>query len=642
MATELFFRHDSFRKGQREIALDTWKALETGSNLLISAPTGCGKTDAVLSPAITYALREGLNVFFLTPKISQHEIACNVVAGIAAKYDGEETVAGLRAVDFVGRRHMCLDDVVRESDAFYELCNRRKKRNTCEYYSNSKKRPGQGTLGTPRHEEMVSECGPVCSHHELFSECKKSSLCPYEIATKIARKSNVVIADYHHIFAPAVRDVFLARIEKLVENSIVIVDEAHNLPSRVRDHLGSTLKQKTIERASQEAKALGNGELEKSLLHFAQGYSALKHKLLKKVEEVFVEPEELEDAAGFSAGEFSRRLADCGMEFLERFNKSKSASLRVGAFLQNWHEHAGSKEYVQIVHRERGLRLCCLDASKATKILNNARASVSMSGTLMPLEYYRDIFGLDEGRTILKEYPSPFEKEHKLNVIINSVTTRYAMRSQSQYEAIAAKLQAAISAMHSRETAIFFPAYSVMQQVLPMLEVAEGKLFVQRPSMRPHETVQLLSAFKEAKGVLCGVAGGSLSEGLDYNAQEIKCIAIVGVPLAEADLESKALVTFYDGKFGNGWDYAVAYPAMNRAVQAAGRGIRNESDKCIVLYLDERYSWGAYAKCLPKTEGFAVANEPWAQFKGFFAGTFGAKGATSEDFAGEDASALYR
>ncbi len=617
---DLMFRHSFFRKGQKEIVQDAWRALQNNSNLLLSAPTGCGKTDAVLSPAISFALQNDLSVFFLTPKISQHEIACSVVRGIAQKYEGEEISSKLRAVDFVGRRHMCLDDAVRESDAFYELCNRRKKKNSCEYFSNCRKKQGQSTLAPPKFEELASAYGSVRGHQELFSECKRAHLCPYEAATKIAQKSSIVICDFHHLFSPSIREVFLARLEKMVENSVVIVDEAHNLPAIAREMQGATLKLKTIERAAQEAKAMQSEELERALSSFAREYAGLKRKLLGKVGEVFVEPQELEEIAGRGLEEFSRSLAGLGMEFLERFNKSKSASLRVAAFLANWDRFAGTGEYCQIVHREKGLRLRCLDASKATGILNNARCSIAMSGTLLPLEYYRDVLGLDKSRTLLREYSSPFPAENKLNLVVDSVTTRYSKRSDAQFRAIAGLLQSAIRAMGSKNAAIFFPAYSVMNGVLVHMDLNNGNFFVQRPSMSPADTAQLLREFREKNGVLCGVAGGSLSEGLDYDKGELKCIAIVGVPIAELDLESKALVNFFDKKYapGSGFNFAVLFPAMNKAVQAGGRGIRKESDKCAVLYLDERYAWNSYAKSLPQTETFALSNEPWLHFPQFF------------------------
>jgi DNA excision repair protein ERCC-2 len=97
---------------------------------------GLGKTDASLCAAITHALKEDLNVFFLTPKISQHKIAMEVVNGIASKYKIEK----LRAVDLVGRSHCCIDENLREldSESFHTSCTKKRRNEECLYYSNAR------------------------------------------------------------------------------------------------------------------------------------------------------------------------------------------------------------------------------------------------------------------------------------------------------------------------------------------------------------------------------------------------------------------------------------------------------------------------------------------------------------------------
>jgi len=96
---EIYFRHDSLREQQEKLIQDTYTAIENKENLLAHAPTGTGKTDALLSPAISYALENNKTVFFLTPKISQHKIALDVVLGLEKKHKLD-----LRAVDLIGRK----------------------------------------------------------------------------------------------------------------------------------------------------------------------------------------------------------------------------------------------------------------------------------------------------------------------------------------------------------------------------------------------------------------------------------------------------------------------------------------------------------------------------------------------------------
>ncbi len=102
------------------------------------------------------------------------------------------------------------------------------------------------------------------------------------------------------------------------------------------------------------------------------------------------------------------------------------------------------------------------------------------------------------------------------------------------------------------------------------------------------------------------VQGGSLSEGLDFVNGEIKTAVVVGIALEEMNLEIKSLIDYYQEKFGKGWEYAYIYPAVTRALQAAGRAIRKDEDKAAIIYLDERFAWQNYRRLFPLDEKFAV------------------------------------
>jgi DNA excision repair protein ERCC-2 len=67
---KVYFRHDGFRKEQKEIINDIYNTIASKKNILLHAPTGIGKTDAALSAAISYAIDKDIKILFLTPKIS--------------------------------------------------------------------------------------------------------------------------------------------------------------------------------------------------------------------------------------------------------------------------------------------------------------------------------------------------------------------------------------------------------------------------------------------------------------------------------------------------------------------------------------------------------------------------------------------
>ena len=127
--------------------------------------------------------------------------------------------------------------------------------------------------------------------------------------------------------------------------------------------------------------------------------------------------------------------------------------------------------------------------------------------------------------------------------------------------------------------------------------------------MKPNEIRGMLKDFK-AGGVLCGVQGGSLSEGIDYCDGEIKTVVIVGVALESMDVEIRALIDYYDEKFGRGWDYGYLYPGTIKALQAAGRARRKEEDRVAVVYMDERFKWNKYNWILDRDERIVVTGSP--------------------------------
>ena len=102
--------------------------------------------------------------------------------------------------------------------------------------------------------------------------------------------------------------------------------------------------------------------------------------------------------------------------------------------------------------------------------------------------------------------------------------------------------------------------------------------------------------------------GGSFSEGVDLPGDLLNGVIAVGVPLGKPDLQTKEMIGYFDKKFSRGWEYGYLYPAMSKCFQSAGRCIRSEKDKGVVIFLDERFAWQNYFCCFPK-EGLIVTKD---------------------------------
>lgn len=124
-------------------------------------------------------------------------------------------------------------------------------------------------------------------------------------------------------------------------------------------------------------------------------------------------------------------------------------------------------------------------------------------------------------------------------------------------------------------------------------------------------------AEKEQGGVLLGVSGANFAEGVDLPGDLLNGVVVVGLPLARPDLKTKESIKYYEERFGKGWDYGYIYPAMSKCIQSAGRCIRSETDKGVVIFLDERFTWPNYFNCLPK-EGLMVSKGYGKLLKEFF------------------------
>lgn len=598
----MYFRHERLRPFQKELMEDIHGAISERKTILANAPTGSGKTDAALSAAISCAQENGLGVFFLTPKISQHKIALDVVRGIAEKYSLK-----LRAADMVGRSHCCIDDALLSLDyeSFHTACERKRQKSECMFHRNAR---GSSRLEEAKAEakfrDALANYGSGKTHHEVIELGRKKLACPYEWLLKFASVSDVVIADYHHIMIPQVRDIFLMKVKKRVEDSIIIVDEAHNLAPRVRASLSRGMSTFVLGRVEREMRFLGldSGPLEEEFASFSR-------KILAESKEKPIEAGEMIEFIGrfgLSLEDATARLHDAGLAFVERTSK-KSACLRLARFFAEW--EGNDDGCVRILKRAGEhffLTKKMLDPSSATRILNDCAGAILMSGTLLPMEMHRDVLGLDKSKTVMKSYPSPFDRSNTINIITEELTTKFSKRDAEGYAAIATKLDAIIR-MTPGGTAVFFPSYVVLGKVLPLL--SSKNLIVQKPGMKPMEIRALLRDFRDG-GVLVGVQGGSLSEGVDYCEGEIKTVVIVGVALEEMNLESKALIAYYDLKFGRGWDYGYLYPGTIKALQAAGRARRKDSDRVAIVYMDERFKWGKYNWILSRDEKTIVTDKP--------------------------------
>ena len=588
---KLAFSHDTIRPGQEELFTTVANALAQKKHVLAHAPTGIGKTAAVLTPALDFALHHDLTIFFLTSRHTQHNIVLETVHKLNERNNTHFPVTSL-----IGKKHLCAQENVSTMPAsdFTSFCKTLVEENACEYYTNAR---GKNNLAAQQLIQIL-KMGPPVSSEQVMARSAQHKLCPYEISLILAEESRVIIADYYYLFHPKIRETLLGKLKKKLEKCIVIVDEGHNLPSRIRDLLTFRLSSKVMKLAIQEAKKYGLDNILSYLVEIQDVLNQLsatirEDKLIKQ--EQFTTPvakiKEYEELVE----EFST-LAE-----VVRRKQRTSHIGSVAHFLEEWKRK--DKGFARVISKDEfGISLSnrCLDPALLTKeVFDACYSAIVMSATLQPLSMYADVLGLPNA--VQKSFTSPFPESNRLSLIIPKTTTKFALRSEHQYQEIA-RVCADIANTVPGCVLLFFPCYRVRDAVADhFAKNYSHKIFYEKPGMEKEEKKKLLDTFSlhtKSAAALLAVAAGSFGEGIDLPGI-LKGVIVVGLPLDKPDLETTQLIAYYDATFGKGWEYGYILPAMSRCIQNAGRCIRSERDRGVVAFVDERYAWPRYNSAFP-------------------------------------------
>ncbi len=628
------FRYENPREGQEALILDAENAFKEHKIFLAHAETGLGKTDASLSAALAVALKSDppKTIIFLTPKNAQHAIALEALKEINQKFNLK-----LRAVDLVGKKHVCLDEQVmhKEGRTFYEWCKKKREGEACTFYGNARGyTPLQREKAKIFRTAFVEQMSSIHSAMEIKQHANDfaaggipAGMCPYEVSMELAKKANVIIADYYHIFSPSVSELVLPKLGKKPENCILIVDEAHNLPERVRGLMTASLTTKQLQKAQDEAQFLRNEEMQKTLLTIEENLRK-RGNALQKNEQLIPEPEWRTMLLNKKENweDFGLWCQTEGLNYLEKSGKESSVLLSVGEFFEKWGNEGNG--FARILKKweyggDYSLTLRALDPESLTKpVLEKMHACMLMSGTLHPTSMYGDVLGIPKEKIQEGFYASPFPKENRLNLIDVQHSTKFTERSETNYLRMAEDVGKIVNQIPGNSV-VFFPSFQLLDNIgRKMKDHTMRQLLFQKENMKMSDTEKLLAEFKQHStgfgAVLLACTSGSFGEGLDFPGNLLLGVVVVGVPLAEMNVETQALVDYYEARFKKGWHYGYIYPAMGKAIQAAGRVIRTPTDVGTIVFLDKRYTWDNYKDCLPPTQKFLATQRSAEHVKGFW------------------------
>ena len=596
-----FFPYKNVRPYQDEFIETVYEAVRNGSSAIVEGSNGLGKTVAVLCACLHAAEEQKLKILYVARTHRQHDRVIEELQAISAK----KKVSGLSVR---GRHEMCLNqsvkDSAQDSRAVMEICELLKSKNRCQYYRNIEEKRRQYF----EVQEYVTSSPRKAS--EILKICRNRHLCPYEVVKVSLENATVIALSYLYVFDTPIRNAFLKSVDTPLNKTILIVDEAHNLPETSVDIASSALTLYTVKRAEEEAKL----HKEKEIAAFARVFKKeIEHRAGRIQKETLIDPRPLVDIVKeknsidnlkkffeqvFSTGAAIRR------NLLIEGQYPRSFIHMLGDFMLRWLETSEDKSFVHSLCRyksRRGfetarLEIVALDPSRITEpIFSTVHSNVIMSGTLQPLEAYVKITKLPEN-TVQRIMPAPFPKDHILPLICNDVTTAMERRTPEMYLAITSHIQEVVQNTPAN-TGVFTASFQVLEALRANeIEKELAKpVFYEHKGMSSKENGDMVEEFKACArlggAVLFGAQGGRTSEGVDFPGDQMNSVVIVGVPYAEPTPKVKAQIDYYEQCFpGRGREYGYVIPAMKKASQAAGRPIRTLEDKAAMIFLDYRFS----------------------------------------------------
>lgn len=577
----LGFPFGSYRKGQREMAVQVYTAVKLRRRLFASLPTGTGKSVAALFPALK-ALGEGLTgqVWYLTARTTQRQGAWEAVARM------RQQPLSLWSLTIDAKDKVCPDRTLCHPD----WCPRAK---------------GHFLRDAEAIEEMMTL--KDWTPEVIRAMAEKHCLCPFEFSMSLAEVADAVICDYNYALDPAVH---VRRIFDGTRDVTLLIDEAHNLPSRLRDMLSGAIDTPRLRRLRTVA---GKAKGRKHPL-----YQAMT-ELLKAVDNLPIPGGESEgtlaqlpsnlDAACLGLAEAFGGAQQEHFPWEEAGEKLSDTLMPLLAF--NRARARDPADYAWLFEGKRHPVITAF-ALETADFFREATAGLSgvicFSATLHPLAEMKRLLGGEEEDACFA-LPSPFPPEH-LTVLQRDINTRYRHR-----EAACAGIVRAIEELigHKEGKYIaFFPSFAFLRQVSEELSVPHQ---CQRPGMTEEERAAFLAPYRQDGGTvlsLC-VLGGIFAEGIDLPGNQLDGVAIIGVGLPQVGLRQELLRERYEQTLGNGFFYAYMLPGMQKVTQAVGRVIRTETDRGVALLLDDRYRQEDYRYLMP--EHWRVRWQGGAEFR---------------------------
>ena len=566
-----------YREGQRDLVVSVYRTILRKKKLFIQAPTGVGKTMATVFPAVR-AVGEGLGekIFYLTAKTITRTVAEQAFSLLKEK--------GLlyKTITLTAKEKICFCE---EAE-----CNP----DACPYAKGHFDRVNDAVF------DLITHSGDW-SREVLEEQAKKHMVCPFEMSLDVSNWADAVICDYNYAFDPQ------AHLKRFFSESgkgeyLFLIDEAHNLVERGREMYSASLYKEDLLEVRKLVKA-EDPKLAKGLSECNQQFLELKrecehYQILKSVSHIALKLmnvlSKLEDY-----------LEEC--KDAEKKKRVLDFYFAVRSFL-NIHDIMDENYVIFSEMMEDGrfqIKLFCVNpAVNLQNYLEQGNSTIFFSATLLPVHYYKKLLSVEKDDYAVYAHSS-FPQENKFLFIGTDVSTRYTRRGESTYQRFATYI-AVMAEQKKGNYMAFFPSYRFLEEVHTcFLECVDHEVdsICQVSYMDEEQREEFLEEFEQEREkslVAFCVMGGIFSEGIDLTDDKLIGAVIAGTGLPQVCTEREILKQYFNAADMDGFDYAYLYPGMNKVLQSAGRVIRTESDRGVILLLDDRFRAMRYREVFPR------------------------------------------
>jgi DNA excision repair protein ERCC-2 len=571
----LAFPFGEYRPGQREMLDAVSRTLRKAGRIFIQAATGIGKTMAVLFPAVR-SIADGAcaKVFYLTARTT-------------GRLAAEKALVEMRAR---GLRLKSLSLTAREKACFNP--DRACSPEECDFAHGHYDRLPAARRALFNEDAWTREA--------VAAAAREFQVCPFEFSLDLSLWADLIVCDYNYAFDPKayLRRFFLEE----TGDYAFLVDEAHNLVDRSREMFSAELRKQPY----------------LDLRRAVKGALPAVYRCLGRINAWMLEARKRVEAAGAPMAERSApdELYPLLRDFMaaaEKWLEKNMASPFREELLERYFEAGGflrvaeqfDESYAacyEELSSDLRLKLFCIDPSRQIgDALNRCRSAVFFSATLTPLDYFQTMLASEAAEAV--SLPSPFPAENLAVFVADRLSTYYRHRDRTRSDV--AYILRSLVQPHAGNYFLFFPSYHYMRMVLDAFRSSSPDIdvIVQEPGMSERQRESFLARFEsDNPRTLVGFAvmGGIFGEGIDLVGTRLSGAAVVGVGLPAVGLERELIRDYFAGRLEKGFEYAYMYPGINRVLQAAGRVIRTETDRGVVLLIDQRYGSEQYAALLPE------------------------------------------